>query len=53
MKNYKKAISVLASVALAGAAIGAFFTKTEKVKKLLAEMKKRKQCNGQTTIESI
>lgn len=53
MKNYQKAISVIASVALAGAAIGAFFTKTEKGKKMLSEMKKRKHCNGEETIESV
>ncbi|SFW85202.1 hypothetical protein [Chitinophaga sancti] len=53
MKNYTKAISVIASVALAGAAVGAFFTRTEKGKKMLSQMKKKKQCNGQASIESI
>lgn len=52
MKNYKKALSVIASVAIAGAAI-ALLTKTEKGKQLLTDMKKKKHCNGQGAIESI
>jgi|GEM_PF-7025489 hypothetical protein len=53
MKNYKKAISVIASLALTGAAIGAFLTQTERGKKMLSDLKKRKECNGKETIESL
>ncbi|WP_343693599.1 hypothetical protein [Chitinophaga sp.] len=53
MKNYKKTLSVIASVAIAGAAIGAILTRTEKGKQLLAEMKKKKHCNSHESVESI
>ncbi|WP_343674202.1 hypothetical protein [Chitinophaga sp.] len=53
MKNYQKAISVIASLALAGAAIGAFFTKTEKGRRMLADLKKKKECNGKESIETL
>ncbi|WP_158569191.1 hypothetical protein [Chitinophaga silvisoli] len=53
MKNYQKAISVIASVAIAGAAIGALLTKTEKGKRVLTAMKKKKHGNGQESIETI
>jgi hypothetical protein len=53
MKNYQRTISVIASVAIAGAAIGALLTKTEKGKRMLAAMKKKKHVNGQASIETI
>lgn len=50
MKSYKKSLLFFAAVAVAGAALGAFFTKTEKGKQLLAEMEKRKHCNEDESI---
>ena len=46
MKRYQKAMTIIASLAIAGAAIGTFFTKTERGKKILSDLKKRKESNA-------
>ena len=46
MKRYQKAMTIMASLAIAGAAISTFLTKTDSGKKILSEIKKRKGSNA-------
>ncbi|WPQ60463.1 hypothetical protein SIO70_19125 [Chitinophaga sancti] len=53
MKNYQKAFSVIVSVVFAGAALGAFLAKTEKGKKILSDIRKKKECHNREGVEAL